>query len=85
MTRLFLAASAAILLATVGANAQTTAPATQPAPAASDQPAADQGSDQAASDDEKQAPIPFEGGQLIITQPEQDGEKVLSYDGKQLA
>lgn len=94
MTRLSLAgacASAAILLATIGANAQTTAPAPQPAPA-SDQPAADQGvtdqgsgSDQAGSDEEKQAPIPFEGGQLTITQPEQDGEKVLSYDGKQLA
>ncbi|RTL92638.1 MAG: hypothetical protein EKK31_33445, partial [Hyphomicrobiales bacterium] len=84
MTRSLLAASAVILLATIGANAQTTAPA------ASDQPAAgqgstDQGSDQAASDDDKQAPIPFEGGQLTITQPEQDGEKVLSYDGKQLA
>lgn len=86
------ASAAIILLATVGANAQTTAPATQPAPAASDQPATDQGatdqgsaSDQAAPDDDKQAPIPFEGGQLTITQPEQDGEKVLSYDGKQLA
>ncbi|OHV70617.1 hypothetical protein LCM4577_00035 [Mesorhizobium sp. LCM 4577] len=86
MTRSLLAASVAVLLATVGANAQTTAPAPQPAPATSDQPAADQGaSDQAAPDDDKQAPIPFEGGQLTITQPEQDGEKVLSYDGKQLA
>src|SRR5205085_2175753 len=35
--------------------------------------------------DDSQAPIPFEGGKLTITQPEQDGEKVLSYDGKQLA
>lgn len=93
MTRSLLAgacASAAILLAMAGANAQTAAPATQPAPAASDQPtadqgASDQGSDQAAPEDDKQAPIPFEGGQLTITQPEQDGEKVLSYDGKQLA
>ena len=34
---------------------------------------------------DNQAPIPFEGGQLTITQPEQDGEKVLSYDGKKLA
>ncbi|RRI02685.1 hypothetical protein EH240_11875 [Mesorhizobium tamadayense] len=94
MARLLLAgASAAILLAVTGANAQTTAPATLQAPAASDQPAADQGvtdqgsgsDDQAASDEEKQAPIPFEGGQLTITQPEQDGEKVLAYDGKQLA
>ncbi|MDX8479126.1 hypothetical protein RFN28_11655 [Mesorhizobium sp. VK24D] len=87
MTRLLLAgASAAILLAITGANAQTSAPATQQAPAASDQPAADQGAtDQAASDEEKQGPIPFEGGQFTITQPEQDGEKVLAYDGKQLA
>jgi len=92
MTRSLLAASAAILLATIGANAQTTAPAPQPAPATSDQPATDQGaadqgsgSGQAASDDEKQAPVPFEGGQFTITQQEQYGEKVLAYDGKQLA
>src|SRR5690242_19354670 len=39
----------------------------------------------AQADDDSQAPIPFEGGQLTITQPEQDGEKVLAYDGKQLA
>ncbi|TGQ07731.1 MULTISPECIES: hypothetical protein [unclassified Mesorhizobium] len=84
MTRSLLAASAAILLATISVNAQTTAPATSDQPAA-DQGAADQGSDQAASEDDKQAPIPFEGGQLTITQPEQDGEKVLAYDGKQLA
>jgi len=95
MTRSLLAAacaSSAILLATIGANAQTAAPATQPAPAASDQPAADQGatdqgsgSDQAGADEEKQAPIPFEGGQFTITQQEQYGEKVLAFDGKQLA
>jgi hypothetical protein len=90
MTRSLLAAASAsaaiILLATVCANAQTTTPATQPAPATADQPAADQGAtDQAASDEDKQAPIPFEGGQLTITQPDQDGEKVLAYDGKQLA
>lgn len=90
MTRSLLAGtcvSAAILLAVAGANAQTNAPATQQAPAASDQPAADQGSggDQGASDEEKQGPIAFQGGQFTITQPEQDGEKVLAYDGKQLA
>ena len=39
----------------------------------------------ALADDDNQGPIPFEGGQLTITQPEQDGEKVLAYDGKQLA
>ena len=49
--------------------------------------AADPGasSNAALADDDGQAPIPFEGGQLTITQPEQDGEKVLAYDGKQLA
>ncbi|TPN83661.1 hypothetical protein FJ987_19045 [Mesorhizobium sp. CU2] len=95
MTRSLLAgacASAAILLALSGASAQTQA-APQP-PAAADQPAPDQGmtdqgasstSDAASADDDKQAPIAFEGGQLTITQPEQDGEKVLAYDGKQLA
>ncbi|MDX8443897.1 hypothetical protein [Mesorhizobium australafricanum] len=84
MTRSLLAAgaSAAILLATIGANAQTTAPAMQPAPAASDQGS---DSDQAGSDEEKQAPIPFEGGQFTIIQQEQYGEKVLAFDGKQLA
>lgn len=39
----------------------------------------------ALTDNDNQGPIPFEGGQLTITQPEQDGEKVLAYDGKQLA
>ncbi|OBQ86264.1 hypothetical protein [Mesorhizobium sp. WSM3873] len=95
MTRPLLAgacALAAILLAVSGATAQSqTAPQ---APAPSDQPAADQGaadqgasstSDAAPADADKQAPIPFEDGQLTITQPEQDGEKVLAYDGKQLA
>ncbi|TIU80915.1 MAG: hypothetical protein E5W06_25880, partial [Mesorhizobium sp.] len=95
MTRSLLAgacALAAILLAVSGATAQSqTAPQ---APAPSDQPAADQGaadqgasstSDAAPADEDKQAPIPFEGGQLTITQPEQDGEKMLAYDGKQLA
>ncbi|MDX8446273.1 hypothetical protein [Mesorhizobium captivum] len=89
MTRSLLAgacASAAILLAMAGASAQTQPPATQQTP--SDQGATVQGSgsdDAAAPDDDSQAPIPFEGGQLTITQPEQDGEKVLSYDGKELA
>lgn len=90
MTRSLLAglcASASILLAAAGAHAQTSAPATQQEPAAADQPSSDQGAGagQAASDDEKQAPIAFEGGQFTITQQEQYGEKVLAYDGKQLA
>ncbi|MDX8467794.1 hypothetical protein RFM26_19050 [Mesorhizobium sp. VK23B] len=90
MTRSLLAgacASAAILLAVSGATAQTQAPAASDQPAAG-QGATDQGSgsdDQAASDEDKQAPIPFEGGQFTITQQEQYGEKVLAYDGKQLA
>ncbi|MDX8516480.1 hypothetical protein [Mesorhizobium captivum] len=87
MTRSLLAgASAAILLAMAGASAQMQTPATQQTP--SDQGATVQGSgsdDAAAPDDDSQAPIPFEGGQLTITQPEQDGEKVLAYDGKELA
>ncbi|AZO26901.1 hypothetical protein ABID26_007276 [Mesorhizobium shonense] len=91
MTRSLLAgacASAAILLAMAGASAQTQTPATQQTPETSDQGTTVQGSgsdDAAAPDDDSQAPIPFEGGQLTITQPEQDGEKVLSYDGKELA
>ncbi|TGV42608.1 hypothetical protein EN803_43320, partial [Mesorhizobium sp. M2D.F.Ca.ET.160.01.1.1] len=62
------------------AYAQTQAPA-------ADQPAADQSGtdDAAASDDDKQAPIPFDGGQLTITQKTEDGERVLAFDGKELA
>lgn len=67
------------------AQTQTQTPAAQQAPAA-EKPATDQGTDAAdATDDDKQAPVPFEGGQLTITQKEQYGEKVLAYDGKQLA
>lgn len=83
MTRSFFAGALLLLFTSVaGVQAQTQAPAT------ADKPAAEQGAatgDAASSDPDKQAPIPFEGGQLTITQPEQDGEKVLSYDGKQLA
>ncbi|RWK18623.1 MAG: hypothetical protein E5X49_27960 [Mesorhizobium sp.] len=87
MTRSLLAgacASMAILLGMCGANAQTSAPADQPA---TGQGTTDQGAppDAASADEDSQAPIPFEGGQLTITQPEQDGEKVLAYDGKELA
>ncbi|RUU27201.1 hypothetical protein [Mesorhizobium sp. M6A.T.Ce.TU.016.01.1.1] len=67
-------------MASVFAQSQT--------PGATDKPATDDGSgagNSAASDDDKQAPVPFEGGQLTITQQEEYGEKVLAYDGKQLA
>jgi hypothetical protein len=37
------------------------------------------------ADDDGQKPVPFEGGQLTITQQEEYGEKVLAFDGKQLA
>lgn len=39
----------------------------------------------AAAQEERQAPIPFAGGELTITQPEEYGEKTLSFDGKELA
>jgi hypothetical protein len=39
----------------------------------------------AAAQQEKQEPIPFAGGQLTITQPEEYGEKTLAFDGKELA
>ncbi|MCV3206858.1 hypothetical protein OHD62_00005 [Mesorhizobium sp. YC-39] len=90
MTRSLLAATSALALMLLSATAaypQTQTPATGQAPA-DEKPAADQdkGTDAAdAGDDDKQAPVPFEGGQLTITQPEQDGERVLAYDGKQLA
>ncbi|TIN18274.1 MAG: hypothetical protein E5Y31_26960, partial [Mesorhizobium sp.] len=86
MTRSLLAGTcglAFLLMAATLSHAQTQTPA---APPAVEKPATDQGTDAAdASDDDSQAPVPFEGGQLTITQPEQDGEKVLAYDGKQLA
>ncbi|TPK71788.1 hypothetical protein FJ930_14270 [Mesorhizobium sp. B2-4-15] len=88
MTRSLLAGIcglALLLPPAVSAVAQTQTPAAQPAPAM-DQPAAGQGTNAAdATDDDQQAPVPFEGGQLTITQKEQYGEKVLSYDGQQLA
>ncbi|UVK39684.1 hypothetical protein LHFGNBLO_001080 [Mesorhizobium sp. AR10] len=96
MTRSLLAgacALASILTPIAGVGAQTQTPAAQQTPATAqkpaDQPATDQGSssttDAAPADDDKQAPIPFAGGQLTITQPEQDGEKVLAFDGQKLA
>jgi hypothetical protein len=85
MTRSLLAGASGLALillpvASVYAPTQT--------PAAAEEPAGDDGSgtdNAAASDDDKQAPIPFEGSQLTITQQEQYGEKVLAFDGKQLA
>jgi hypothetical protein len=90
MTRLLLAGawSLALLLApSMSAVAQTQTPAAQQTPPSAQKPPADaQGADTAdATDDDKQAPVPFEGGQLTVTQKEQYGEKVLSYDGKELA
>ena len=39
----------------------------------------------AMAQDEKPAPIPFAGGTLTITQAEEYGERVLAFDGKELA
>ncbi|MER9352985.1 hypothetical protein NKI61_06735 [Mesorhizobium sp. M0514] len=85
MTRFLLAGACALawmLMPVAGAQAQTDkilVPA--------EDPSADPGASNnaALADDDSQGPVPFEGGQLTITQPEQDGEKVLAYDGKQLA
>jgi hypothetical protein len=63
-------------------------PAKAPPTAQKPKPADDgdnAGSDQAAGEGEKQAPIPFAGGEITITQQEEYGEKVLSFDGKELA
>lgn len=48
-------------------------------------PADEAGADQAAGEGEKQAPIPFGGGELTITQQEEYGEKVLAFDGREIA
>lgn len=90
MTRSFVAGAyvlAWFLLPMVGAHAQTDkvlVPAENSSDAAADQGASST-SNAALGEDDQQGPIPFDGGQLTITQPEQDGEKVLAYDGKQLA
>jgi hypothetical protein len=39
----------------------------------------------AMAQDDKPAPIPFAGGTLTITQAEEYGERVLAFDGKELA
>ncbi|TIS72897.1 MAG: hypothetical protein E5W94_29575, partial [Mesorhizobium sp.] len=87
MTRSLLAGACAlawILLPVAGAHAQTDM-VLVPADDASG--AADLGasSNAALADDDSQARVPFESGQLTITQQEEYGEKVLAYDGKQLA
>ncbi|WP_315926346.1 hypothetical protein [Mesorhizobium sp. SP-1A] len=73
----------AALLLPVPANAQQDT-AAQPA---AEQPAApaDGAAPDADASDDKQAPIPFAGGQLTVTQKEEYGEKTLSFDGKELA
>ncbi|TIO06554.1 hypothetical protein [Mesorhizobium sp.] len=90
MTRSLLASACAlawILMLVVGAHAQTDmvlVPADDPSGGAADQDAS-RTANAALTDNDSQAPIPFEGGQLTITQQEEYGEKVLAYDGKQLA
>lgn len=43
------------------------------------------GAASAQEDGEPQAPIPFAGGQLTVTQTEEYGEKTLAFEGKELA
>ncbi|WP_192361041.1 hypothetical protein [Mesorhizobium mediterraneum] len=88
MTRSLLAGACAlawILMPVAGAHAQTDkvlVPADDASGGAADLGAS---SNAALADDDSQAPVPFESGQLTITQQEEYGEKVLAYDGKQLA
>ncbi|MER9213918.1 hypothetical protein NKI54_17825 [Mesorhizobium sp. M0663] len=88
MTRSLLAGACAlawILMPVAGAHAQTDmvlVPADDSSGGAADQGAL---SNAALADNDKQAPIPFEGGQLTITQEEEYGERVLAFDGKELA
>ncbi|PDQ19483.1 hypothetical protein CN311_19220 [Mesorhizobium sanjuanii] len=88
MTRSLVAGACAlawILMPVAGAHAQTDmvlVPADDASNGAADQ---DASSNAALADNDSQGPIPFEGGQLTITQHEEYGEKVLTYDGKQLA
>lgn len=88
MTRSLLAGACAlawILMPVAGAHAQTDmvlVPADDASGGAADQGAL---SNAALADNDKQAPIPFEGGQLTITQEEEYGERVLAFDGKELA
>jgi hypothetical protein len=66
------------------ATAQKPKPADDATPA-DDAGSDDGGADQAAGEDGKQAPIPFAGGELTITQQEEYGEKVLAFDGREIA
>jgi hypothetical protein len=77
------------------AESQNQTPAAQQAPATAQKPKPDESgddaaapaddADQAAGEGEKQAPIPFAGGELTITQQEEYGEKVLAFDGRKIA
>ncbi|RWO30872.1 MAG: hypothetical protein EOS10_17210 [Mesorhizobium sp.] len=88
MTRSLLAGAWALawtLMPVAGAHAQTDTvlvPADDASGGAADLGAS---SNAALAEDDGQAPVPFENGQLTITQQEDYGEKVLAYDGKQLA
>lgn len=90
MTRSLLAGACAmawILMPMAGAHAQSDlvlVPAGD-APGGAAGQGASSTANAALTDDAGQSPIPFEGGQLTITQPEQDGEKVLAFDGQTLA
>src|SRR5690606_14605236 len=87
----------ALLLLTGGAlHAQQTPAARQqtpaaqqktpPATAAKPQPDdADAGGDDAAEAQEAPTSVDFAGGRLTSTQPEEYGEKILAYDGEELA
>ena len=53
-------------------------------PGITDAPATDDASD-ADTGNALPPPLAFEGGQFTIAQPEEYGEKILSYDGKEIA
>jgi hypothetical protein len=74
-----------ILMPVAGAHAQTDMVLVPAADASGKTADVSSTANAALTDDDNQGPISFEGGQLTITQPEQDGEKVLAFDGKQLA
>jgi hypothetical protein len=86
--RLLLAGLCALALPVVSlpaALAQGEAPAIAAKP---DAGAAEDGAEVPETTDEAgdlQPPLAFEGGTLTVTQPEQYGEKILSYDGRELA
>lgn len=64
------------------------APAASAAPGMTDEPSADDAAGGNIGDTDTDAlppPLAFEGGQFTITQPEQYGEKILSYNGREIA